>query len=152
MAGAIIVDVVSILNCVVLFIISATEAHFKTAWIFRAISLVIGFVITPNVTKSIFLTLLVAIISLVMSIVSEYAEMTGYAVVVSDMNEGLSRRWETLRVIMIVLLCTTTFAVFAAIISPQLAIITLLLSAIGMLVKEILQVIYLYQTAQCFRN
>lgn len=140
--------------CLILLKLSSKEAEYRVgaicALISVAISLVLAFVVP--VSKLLLWGLVLALPSVLVSLVQSYSVFTGHGEVFSGMQEELAERWLTLRkwfVRMYGLLCGS---LLVAIVFPGLGLLAVLAGSIGLVIVHIMELIWLHRSVKWLRN
>lgn len=112
------------------------------------LSLAIG---SPNTDGAILFTLPAAILSLV----SEYTEISAHSCILADLDGALSENWSSLWKWRIGLYGALLGSVVLMLFGPLLALLSLLVmlvASVGLVIISILKLVYLYQTANVFSD
>lgn len=96
--------------------------------------------------------LFISVIAAVISLVGEYQEYMAHAAVVNMIDCELSEKWEKLWKWYIGTFAGMLGSLLVMLIIPVLGLLAILAACIGLLVTGILKLVYLYQTANIFRN
>ena len=150
-----------IANSVILIKLKSVEDWFGKAGVCYLVSGFSGFVIALAILGgSTAVTSLLTIAMMIVELRGNYSECTGYQVVLQGVDDDLSgkwaRQWKLEMICTVVVLVSAIMLVVSAlfgsvVITIILGIVTLG-TAIGALVLGIMRLVYLYQTAKCFRE
>ncbi len=113
---------------------------------FDAVTLVLG------LTEEAWLWWVLALPAMAAGTVGIYQEYTAHAEVLEGEDNTLARRWRLLWKWYIGLALGMFGCIFLLFISEMLGVLLLLGAVIGMIVTAVLRMVFLYQTAVCFRN
>ncbi len=131
--------------------LSAVHYDFRLAslrsFITAADSLLCLFV-TEGTTAHTLLTLAL----LIPSLVGMYYEINTFAEVLEDTDRELSEKWRKLWKTYKICIGVTFSSLVLMLLAPRLAALAILGGAIGMLVISVLEYVYLYRTAQVYRQ
>lgn len=97
-------------------------------------------------------TMLISIPAAVVGMVSEYQEFMSHSVVLTGVDNELSDKWTVLWKWNIGLVAGLFACLIVMLIIPTLGALALLAGSIGLIVVSILKLVYLYRTAQAFRD
>ena len=152
---------IMIANSIILIKLKAVEDWFGKAGVCYLVSGLSGFVIALFLLgDAIALSSLLAIAMMIVQMRGNYSECTGYEIVLRDVDDDLSGKWA--RQWKLEIACTLTVLVSAVVLLVSaiagggvlaiLAGIVTLGASIGALVFGIMRLVYLYRTAETFRN
>lgn len=96
-------------------------------------------------------TLLLTIPATIVGMVGKYNEFMAHSEVLQDMDMELSEKWEMLWKWYIGCYAAVIGSLLLVVIVPVLGLLVTLAAAIGIIVIDILQMVYLYKTAKLFR-
>lgn len=150
-----------IANSVILIKLKVVEDWFGKAGVCYLVSGLSGLVIALFLLgDAVALSSLLAIAMMIVQMRGNYSECTGYEVVLRGVDDDLSEKWA--RQWKLEIACTVTVLVSAIVLLVSailgggvLAIIiglVTLAASIGAFVLGIMRLVYLYRTADCFRN
>ena len=97
-------------------------------------------------------TLLITLPAAVVSLVGEYNQFTAHTIVTAPLDRELSEKWTKLWKWYIGSFAALLGSLFLLLLIPILGLLTMLASAIALMVTAIIKYIYLYQTAKLFRE
>ncbi len=86
------------------------------------------------------------------ALAGEYQEYTAHSAVLNGVDSILAEKWEKLWKWYIGLLGAMLACIVLIVILPGLGLLVLLAAAIGVVIVSIAKLVYLYQTAKCFRE
>ena len=92
-------------------------------------------------------TTAVSLVAGVIQLVAVYKEFTAHSEVLAGVDD-VADKWPTLWRWTIGIYCAVLGSIFVAIIAPLLGVLVVLAGAIGMIVVEIVKLVYLYRSAQ----
>ena len=95
---------------------------------------------------------ILTMVLLVPSLVGMYYEYTAYAEVLEGVDNELCEKWRKLWKITVGCMGVTFGSLVLVLLAPGLAAMAILVGAIGLLVASVLEWIYLYKTANVFRD
>lgn len=95
--------------------------------------------------------LVISIVTAILSMWGEYNEFMGHAGTLADADGELSEKWEKLWKWNIGITLSMLVSTILAGLAPLLMLLVLLAASIGMMVVDILKLVYLYRTAGAFR-
>ncbi len=138
----------------VLLKLSNVDDEYHTAGIFELIGVAAALVmlIFPSLSKDMTISFLVAVPTAVISLLGEYHEFSAHSIVLVRVNPDLSDKWKMLWKWLLGCQLATLGCAFVAVISPQLGMAVLFLTAIATVVVYVMKLIYLYRTAKIFRT
>lgn len=159
--GLLITYGVMIANSVILIRLKEVEDWFGKAGVCYLVSGCSGIIIAVFLLGG--AGVLATLFSLAMTIVAlrgNYDECTGYEVSLQDVDKTLSEAWATQWKLELICILSTVGVTILGIIGTAIAgmafllimIILLLIVAIATLVIAIRRLVYIYRTAECFRN
>lgn len=93
---------------------------------------------------------LLSMISAVLCMVSGYFEFMSHSTVLRDVDEAQSQKWRKLWYWLIGFQCATVLGILLTIV--YIGVVMIMVGAIGVLVVSIFEMVYLYRSAQIFRN
>lgn len=93
-----------------------------------------------------------SIASAIVAVIGIWHEYPAHAAVLDDVDFEAAEKWLALRKWYFIALGTTFGSIVITLIIPILGLLALLAGAIGALVVSILKLVYLYHTAQVFRE
>ena len=158
--GHVLSAAVSLAYCAILWVLRNEDDRYRTAAKFTLLTGVasaISAMISGNSNLN-WLVVLISLVGSVLSLIREYNEYHAHAAVASLLDCALSEKWEKLWAWHIGTLGVTIGGSVLLLIFSAFGILTLLLSlavlagSIGIIVVSILKLVYLYQTAQLFRD
>ncbi len=137
----------------ILLKVSKEEAHYRTAGICSLVAggisaLVAVISVSSVVTWTLILTLSAALVGMF----GEYHEYMGHAAVLHNLDDELSEKWCKLWKWFIGTFAAMFGSVIVTAIIPVLGLLALLAASIGVIVMSVWKLVYLYQTAQVFRE
>jgi hypothetical protein len=139
-------------GCILLRLSYATD-RYRKAGIYLLISVgvaVATLLISDNDLE--YLSVLLALAAAVISLVGEYNEYQGHATVLVGADNALSQKWEELWKWYIRCMLAIIGSVLLVLIFPLIGALLALAGSLGLIVIEILKLVYLYQTANVFRR
>lgn len=138
----------------ILLKLSSREPEYRAgaicALINVAMSLVLAFVIP--VSQLLLWGLILVIPSVLLSLVQNYSIFTGHMEVFSGLEEELVGRWRTLRKWFVIVYCVLLASLLVAMIVPLLALLVTLVGTIGLLIVQIMELVWLYRSVQWLGN
>lgn len=143
--GNVLSIVLSLVQVVVYFRLRVASDYYRNAAVLDLV-LLLG-----NILKISEDSIIVTLITIIVSIIAIYHEFHAHADVVARLNVSLSEKWRALFKWMIVIQCAT-LSIFILAFIPLIGLLLLLAVSIGTVAMSIIQVVYLYDTAQAFRN
>lgn len=153
-SGRILNTLVLITYGVILLKLASQEDRYRTAGICTlavgAVNILIAVIFGTGDTPT--WTLLVTIPAMVVSFVGEYNEYMAHSAVLTGVDNEQAEKWEKLWKWYIGLFCAMFGSIIVMLIFPLLGAIVILASAIGVVVVSIVKLVYLYRSAQIFRN
>lgn len=96
-------------------------------------------------------TLLISLPGAVVGLVATYQEYMAHADVAQPVDAGLAEKWRRLWKWYVGCLIATIASVLVVMIFPLLGLLVMLAGSIGVLVVDIISLVYIYQMAQTFR-
>lgn len=152
--GQLLNAVVVTANGVILLILASEEDRYRTAGICSLVSGAVSILIAviSGIAETAPWMLLVSLPLTVVSLVGEYNEFMGHAAVLTGVDNEQSTKWERLWKWFLGMFCGLYGSVVIIMIVPLIGFLLILASAIGLIVVSIAQLVYLYRTAQIFRN
>ncbi|MBQ8238313.1 MAG: DUF3795 domain-containing protein [Oscillospiraceae bacterium] len=139
---------------VILLKLASEEERYRTAGICsliaNAASILIAVVSGGGETPT--WTLLISLPASAASFFGVYNECMAHSAVLTGVDNLLAEKWEKLWKWYIGLLCAMIGGIVVMLILPLLGVIAMLVSVIGTAVVGIVKLVYLYRTAQIFRN
>ena len=138
----------------VLIRLASEEERYRTAGICTlicgAVSALVAYVSGGPEASSWKLLLLIP--AVIVSFVGKYHEFTAHAIVLTDLDYILSEKWSNLWKWYIGIHGAIIGGLLFAIVSPVLGLLITLGASIGIIVVDILLLVYLYRTAKRFRS
>lgn len=152
--GQILNAVVSVVYGLILIKISVVEDRYRTAGLCSMIASLITILVAIFAGSSgeANWTLLITLPASIAALVGEYNEYMAHAIVLNDVDKELSENWRRLWKWYIGLFLGMFGCIFVTVIVPFLGLLVLLAVAVGLIVVDILKLVYLYKTAKCFRE
>ena len=152
--GALLSAACSIAYGCILLKLSSEEDRYRTAGICTLIPaaldvLVIAF---SGAGEAAGLLLFVTIPVAIVALVGEYYEYSAHSAVLRGVDDILSDKWINLWKWNVGFLAGMIGGIVLGLIIPILGVVALLVSGIGLIVVSIAKLVYLYQTANVFRN
>lgn len=148
--GEIVDCLIQLGHALILLKLASSTYCFRTAGVCSIISLVFTF-LGAVLAESGF-GVLFAIVAVVPSLVSQYHEYIGYAEVTEEVDEELAGKWRVVWYIslggLIVLAISLVLTMFGSLLGALLTVV----SSVAVLVIEVFRIVFLYKTAQLFRN
>lgn len=149
--GAILQAVCTLIYGLVMLRLSRIEYGYRTAGICNLICAVLSGLSVLTVQNA-SLTLVLSIASAIVAVIGIWHEYPAHAAVLDDVDFEAAEKWLALRKWYFIALGTTFGSIVITLIIPILGLLALLAGAIGALVVSILKLVYLYHTAQVFRE
>lgn len=147
--GEILSILCSLARCLILFKLSAEEERYRTAGILILIAAAVD-VVTAGMTGG--WTLLLTLPAAVAGLVGQYHLYMSHAEVLRGVDSVLAEKWRNLWKWYIGALCGTIVGIIFMLLGPRLGLVLTLAALIAILVVSILELVYLYRTAKCFRD
>lgn len=97
-------------------------------------------------------TLIITIPAVVVGLVGEYHEFMAHSAVLTGVDNELAEKWEKLWKWYIIMMLSLLGSILVMLLAPVLGLLVVLAAAIGLIVVEILRLVYLYRTAKVFRK
>ena len=153
LVGEILNILVNISYGLVLFRLSVMNEHYRTSGICCLITAVSGALMTILPIGDIAaLSLVLAIPMAVVSIFGEYHEYTGHAEGLREIDYEMSEKWYSLWKWYIGVNGAMIGGIVLMLLIPGLGALIVLGASIGVLVVEVLKLVYLYQTSKVFQK
>jgi len=147
LVGSVITGMVSLAYGLILLRLSKVESIYLKAGVLYFVSMGLSFLI---VLESSF-TLLITIPAVIISLFAMYYEFCGHSCVLAGVNNALSKKWDQLWKWTIRVFIGVIVGFLLVFISPVSAGIALIITTIGLIVVNIVRLVYLYQTARSFK-
>lgn len=138
----------------ILLKLASEEASYRTAGICALIAGSASFAVTfiPDAVNDPTVTLLIKIPIAIVALVREYNEYMGHSAVLDGVDNELSEKWSMLWKWYVGVLLGMIGGIFITLIIPILGALAIIASAIGILVVDVLKLVYLYRSAKVFRE
>ena len=151
--GQIVGVVVSLFyGCILLRLSYATE-RYRKAGIYALVSCGIAVAtLLLSDYDSEYLSVLLVVVAAIISLIGEYNEYQGHAKVLVGADNALSQKWEDLWKWYIRCMLAIIGSVLLLVVFPLLGALLVLAGSIGLLIVEIMKLVFLYQTASVFRK
>lgn len=147
LAGSILVGLTSLAYCLILLRLSTVEKDYRKAGIFYLI------IVGVSALSGLGGTTLTAILALplaIVSLLSQYFEMSSHAYVLTGVDINLSDAWTLLWKWTIGVYCGLLAGVILVVLIPILGLIVTLVALIGLLIVSIVKLVLLFRTARSF--
>ena len=151
--GQIVGVVVSLFyGCILLRLSYATE-RYRKAGIYALVScgIAVATLLTSDYDSE-YLSVLLVIVAAIISLIGEYNEYQGHAKVLVGADNALSQKWEDLWKWYIRCMLAIIGSVLLLVVFPLLGALLVIAGSIGLLIVEIMKLVFLYQTASVFRK
>lgn len=139
----------SLARCLILFKLAREEERYRTAGILILIAAAVD-VVTAGMSGG--WTLLLTLPAAVVGLVGQYHLYMSHAEVLRGVDSELAEKWRKLWKWFIGILCATIGGIIFILLAPGLGLLVVLAALIAELVVSILELVYLYRTAKCFRD
>lgn len=146
-AGEIMIDVLSILYCVILLVMGAQESRYRTAGICSLLGCGLSWIMHNVGTM-----LLLYLPALILTLVAEYQEYSAHSDALVGIDNILSYRWTLLWKWQIAIYGGSLLAVIMLFVLPIVGELLTVVAGIGTLVTTVLRMVFLYQSAYAFRK
>ncbi len=150
--GQILSAAVSVAYGLILLRLAAEEARYKTAGICVLVAGGISALTALLPAEAAPAELLLTLPGAAVSMVAVYQEFMGHAEILSCVDGELSASWESLWKWYIGLYGAIFGSMILVILFPVLGLIAVLLACVGMIIVDILRLVFLYRTAKTFRD
>ena len=150
----ILIAVCVLLICLSLFKMRVEDARYGRAALFQLIPLVFNLIPTlvmDSYDTMVWLSILVALISAVLSLLATYYEFHAHSCIVGGLDCDLGDRWQKLWVWQIIGIAGTFVALFLTVLAAGLGAVLVLIVAIYVLVIQIIYLVTLYRSAKAYR-
>lgn len=133
----------------ILLKLAREEQRYRTAGILILIAAAVD-VVTAGMSGG--WTLLLTLPAAVAGLVGQYHLYMGHAEILYGVDNLLAEKWRTLWKWNIGALCATIGGMIFMLLAPRLGLLLTLAALIALLVVSIVELVYLYRTAKCFRD
>ena len=138
----------------IFLLLSGTDDHYRIAGIYTVISagvqIMNGFFSGMEADAG--WTLLISIPALIVTFIGKYHQFVGHETVLTGVDNRLADNWINLWKWYLITFGVTMGSLLLVFVVPVIAVLLTLAGAIGAFVVGILEIVYLYKTASCFRN
>ena len=151
---AILVNVCTLIICLALFQMRGEDKRYRLAALFMLIPIVLDtvFGVVIGYGDSIGMVILVALISVILTLLATYYEFHAHSCIVGSLDSVLGDRWQKLWVWQIIGITGTVLSLFiAALGAAGLGAVLVLIVAIYVLVIQIIYLVTLYRSAKAYR-
>ena len=151
--GNVLAFLISLAYGVLLWQLREVAGRYRTAALcYLAGGIISGVLLLPAIPEGNWLWWLLSLPVMVLELCATYQEFYAHAEVLEELDPELAGKWRLLWKWWIGLLLGLFGCIFLALISAILGLLVLLADAIGLLVVGIVKLVYLYRTAQRFRE
>ena len=151
--GNVLAFLISLAYGVLLWQLREVADRYRTAALcYLAGGIISGVLLLPAIPEGNWLWWLLSLPVMVLELCATYQEFYAHAEVLEELDPELAGKWRLLWKWWIGLLLGLFGCIFLALISAILGLLVLLADAIGLLVVGIVKLVYLYRTAQRFRE
>ena len=150
---AILVNVCTLIICLALFQMRGEDKRYRLAALFMLIPIVLDtvFGVVIGYGDSIGMVILVALISVILSLLAAYNEFHAHSCIVGGLDSELGDRWQKLWVWQIVGIAGTFVSLLLTVLAAGLGAVLVLIVAIYVLVIQIIYLVTLYRSAKAYR-
>lgn len=150
---AILVNVCTLIICLALFQMRGEDKRYRLAALFMLIPIVLDtvFGVVIGYGDSIGMVILVALISVILSLLAAYYEFHAHSCIVGGLDCELGDRWQKLWVWQIIGIAGTFVSLLLTVLAAGLGAVLVLIVAIYMLVIQIIYLVTLYRSAKAYR-
>lgn len=144
----------TIVICVSLFQMRGEDRRYGLAALFQLIPLVFNIIpslVIDSYDTMVGLVIVVALISVVLSLLATYNEYHAHSSIVGGLDSELGDRWQKLWVWQIIGIVSTFFAILLALVAPGFGAFLTLAAAVYVLVIQIIYLVTLYRSAKAYR-
>lgn len=146
--GMILSIAVSVAYGAILLLLSRENDGYRIAGICYFAATALSVISDVFFADSIFIPIILSLLQLPLSIIYAYKEISSHAEVISGIDDELSEKWEKLFRLYVIALAS----MFGGLIIPIIGAFITIAAAIALIVLSIRKLIYLYRTAQAFRE
>lgn len=137
---------------IILLQMASEEDRYRNACYYGLAAAVSGIALTFSGLPENELFYMLALVNAVVGFVSQFYEFMGHSNVVKDASTEMSAKWQNLWKWYIGTLAVLAGSIIGAVILPLIGALAMLGAAIALIIVLILQIIYLYETAEIFRK
>ncbi|MBR6630108.1 MAG: hypothetical protein IKL03_09175 [Bacteroidaceae bacterium] len=150
---AILVNVCTLIICLALFQMRGEDKRYRLAALFMLIPIVLDtvFGVVIGYGDSIGMVILVALISVILSLLAAYNEFHAHSCIVGGLDSELGDRWQKLWVWQIIGIAGTFVSLLLTVLAAGLGAVLVLIVAIYVLVIQIIYLVTLYRSAKAYR-
>ena len=150
---AILVNVCTLIICLALFQMRGEDKRYRLAALFMLIPIVLDtvFGVVIGYGDSIGMVILVALISVILSLLAAYNEFHAHSCIVGGLDCELGDRWQKLWVWQIIGIAGTFVSLLLTVLAAGLGAVLVLIVAIYVLVIQIIYLVTLYRSAKAYR-
>ena len=150
---AILVNVCTLIICLALFQMRGEDKRYRLAALFMLIPIVLDtvFGVVIGYGDSIGMVILVALISVILSLLAAYYEFHAHSCIVGGLDSALGDRWQKLWVWQIIGIAGTFVSLLLTVLAAGLGAVLVLIVAIYVLVIQIIYLVTLYRSAKAYR-
>lgn len=150
---AILVNVCTLIICLALFQMRGEDKRYRLAALFMLIPIVLDtvFGVVIGYGDSIGMVILVALISVILTLLATYNEFHAHSCIVGGLDCELGDRWQKLWVWQIIGIAGTFVSLLLTTIAAGLGAVLVLIVAIYVLVIQIIYLVTLYRSAKAYR-
>ena len=151
---SVLVFICSLVICLSLFQMRGEDERYGRAALFQLIPLVFNLIpslVIDSYDTMVGLVIVVALISVVLSLLATYNEYHAHSSIVGGLDSALGDKWQKLWVWQIIGIVSTFFAILLVLVAPGFGTFLTLAAAIYVLVIEIIYLVTLYRSAKAYR-
>lgn len=150
---AILVNVCTLIICLALFQMRGEDKRYRLAALFMLIPIVLDtvFGVVIGYGDSIGMVILVALISVILSLLAAYNEFHAHSCIVGGLDSELGDRWQKLWGWQIIGIAGTFVSLLLTVLAAGLGAVLVLIVAIYVLVIQIIYLVTLYRSAKAYR-
>ena len=150
---AILVNVCTLIICLALFQMRGEDKRYRLAALFMLIPIVLDtvFGVVIGYGDSIGMVILIALISVILSLLATYNEFHAHSCIVGGLDCELGDRWQKLWVWQIIGIAGTFVSLLLTVLAAGLGVVLVLIVAIYVLVIQIIYLVTLYRSAKAYR-
>lgn len=152
LAGRITGIVCSVAYALILLKLSEEEYRYRTAAICHLVNAAVSTLIVILGADGETWTLVLSLPVMALSLVAVYQEFMAHAAVLDGFDDAQAEQWRNLWNWYLGLSAATVLCLLLIVIVPVIGALAVLAAGIAMVVVEIMQMVYLYRTAQLFRR
>ena len=150
---AILVNVCTLIICLALFQMRGEDKRYRLAALFMLVPIVLDtvFGVVIGYGDSIGMVILIALISVILSLLATYNEFHAHSCIVGGLDSELGDRWQKLWVWQIIGIAGTFVSLLLTGLAAGLGVVLVLIVAIYVLVIQIIYLVTLYRSAKAYR-